>query len=248
MQSSADECVDGFDKPREQQTPRSKASAVSPRQRGKLDEALFCDDPRRQYAALKELESTPAISKSRYDRVREIRWATRHLALAELAEKILQEKKSSDPGSTDTHQEILKLIRQCERRQLDRLVKAMREDPLIAFPRETLVRWLECALLAGVVLGAGLAFLFAPQGRTTDAMPAEAYIDIRTGELVAAEAASAQRPGGSPKDEHCQPAYYCWKCRQWLPVRNMQNQGTARTGPLRAASDRPNMSSQKNPQ
>ena len=104
-------------------------------------------------------ESSTAITKVRYDRIHDIRWATRHLVLAELAERLLKEKRSPGPISTDASLEILKLIRLCEQQQRERLLKTMQEDPEIAFPRVTLVRWLVSAVLAGLVLGGGLAYL-----------------------------------------------------------------------------------------
>ena len=86
----------------------------------------------------RRLESATGDHQGAYDRIQDIRWATPHLAPAELAEKILREKRSPSPTSTDTQREILALIRQCEQQQRERLLKAMQEDPVIAFPRAML--------------------------------------------------------------------------------------------------------------
>jgi len=179
------------------------------------------------------------ITKVQYDRIHDIRWATRHLALAELAERLLKEKRSPGPISTDASLEILKLIRLCERQQRERLLKTMQEDPEIAFPRVTLVRWLVSAVLAGLVLGGGLAYLLVPKGGPRDSRPAEAYIDARTGQVISEDSDSQQHGTGAGKANDYQPAFYCWKCRQWLPVKKPQNHDQPVEGPLRAFSDRP---------
>jgi hypothetical protein len=221
------------------QSPRSKVPTASPQQRGKLDANLFSEDARRQYAALKELEASTTITKVQYDRIHDIRWATRHLALAELAESLLKKKRSPGLISTDAHQEILALIRQCERQQRERLFKAMQEDPVIAFPRAALARWAFSAVLVGFVLGGGLAYLLVRKGGPPDSRPAEAYIDTRTGELISTDSESQKHQAKTGTEGHYQPAFYCWKCRQWLPVKNPQKHDASVAGPVQALSDRP---------
>jgi hypothetical protein len=203
------------------------------------EENLFSEDPRRQYAALKELEAAAAITKAQYDRIHEIRWATRHLALAELAEKILREKRFLGPMSMDARQEILELLRQCERQQRARILKALEENPAIALRRTVLARWLIAAALGGFLLGGGLAYRFAPSGAPRDSPPAEAYIDTRTGKLISADSLPDKHAAAGGKDGNYQPAFYCWKCRQWLPIKKPQKHDSSLSGPLQAISERP---------
>ena len=150
MQSPADDRGGGFDEHRQaapavpsdgdkatsrsgkskvDHSPKPNGSSPSSERRGKLDEYLFSEDARMQYAALKELVDSTAITKTQYDRIHAIRWATRHLALAELADRLLKERRFSGPLSTDAHKEILALIRQCERQQRERLFKEMQRRP-----------------------------------------------------------------------------------------------------------------------
>ena len=82
----------------------------------------------------------------------------------------------------------------------------MQEDPAIAFPRATLVRWLVSAVLAGFVLGGGLAYLLVPKGRTPDSRPAEAYIDTRTGQLISAGFRVTNSNGQGPAEQWRLPA------------------------------------------
>jgi hypothetical protein len=224
------------------QLPKPKLPTSSPQPGGSLDDKLFSEDARRQYAALKELEASTTITKVQYDRIHDIRWATRHLALAELAERLLKERRFPGPIVTDAHQEILALIRQCERQQRERLFKAMQEDPVIAFPRATLARWAVAAVLAGFVLGGGLAYLLVRKGGPPESRPAEAYIDTRTGELISADSESEKHQTHTGAEGPCQPAFYCWKCRQWLPVKNPQKHDASVAGPVQALSDRPTVS------
>ena len=143
--SDGDKAASRSDRLKVDQSPKPNGSSPSSERRGKLDEYLFSEDARMQYAALKELVDSTAITKTQYDRIHAIRWATRHLAAAELADRLLEERPFSGPLSTDAHKEILALIRQCERQQRERLFKEMQEDPVIAFPRAALARWLVSA-------------------------------------------------------------------------------------------------------
>jgi hypothetical protein len=222
------------------QSSKSTAPTAFPQQRGKLDDNLFSEDPRRQYAALKEMEASTAITKARYDRIHDIRWTTRHLTLAELAERLLKEKRSSGPISKDTHQEILSLIRQCERQQRQRLLKALQEDPAITrFPRAAVARWLALAALAGFVLGGGLAYLLVPRGGRPDPRVSEAYLDTHTGKLIAVDSESEKHLAAALAKGDWQPAFYCWNCRQWLPVKNPQKPDTPLGRPPHALLNRP---------
>ncbi len=115
----------------------------------------------------------------------------------------------------------------------------MQEDPVIAFPRAALARWLVSAALAGFVLGGGLAYLFVPKGAPRDSRPAEVYIDTRTGQLISADSESEKHRAGTGKQDDYQPAFYCWKCRQWLPVKNPQKNGASTASPVHAISNRP---------
>ncbi len=216
-------------------SPNPGGPSRSAQEREKLDEKLFSEDPRKQYAAFKELsESAKTITKAQYDRIHDIRWATPHLALAELGEKLLREKRSCGPASTDTQREILTLIRQCDQQYRERLLKAMQEDPAIGFRQAVLRRGLVAAALAGFLLGSGLAYLLLPKGRTPDSGRAEAYVDTRTGQLISTSSQSEKQLAAALSRGDCQPAFYCWKCRQWLPVKNPEQQVTTVAGPIRA--------------
>jgi hypothetical protein len=241
MQSPADNCGSGLDGHRRAApaVPFDKDETAPPQQRGKLDENLFSEDARRQYAALKELESSTAITKARYDRIHDIRWTTRHLALAELAERILKEKRPAGPISADVHQEILSLIRQCERQQRQRLLKSLQEDPVIAFCRRAMTRWLVSAALAGFVLGGGLTYLLVSKGGPPDARAVEAYLDTRTGNVISADSPSEKHQAGGVGRGDCRPAFYCWNCRQWLPVKRPQKPGASADVPMQALLNRP---------
>jgi hypothetical protein len=224
---------------RDDQSPKSKVATASPQQRGKLDENLFSEDARRQYTALKELESATAITKARYERVHDIRWTTRHLALAELAERLLKEKRPPGPISKDTHQEILALIRQCEQQQRQRLLKSLQEDPAIGFPRAAVARWLVSAALAGFVFGGGLAYFLVPKRGQPDSRAAEAYIDTHTRNLISPDSDSEKHLAAAVKSGDYQPAFYCWNCRQWLPVKRPQQPGASVGRPPQALLNRP---------
>ena len=237
--SDGDKATSSSGKSKVDHSPKPNGSSPSSERRGKLDEYLFSEDARMQYAALKELVDSTAITKTQYDRIHAIRWATRHLALAELADRLLKERRFSGPLSTDAHKEILALIRLCERQQRERLFKEMQEDPIIAFPRASLARWLVSAVLAGFVLGGGLAYLFAHKGGSPGSTPAEAYIDTRTGQVVSVDSESEKHRAGAGKEGDYQPAFYCWQCRQWLPVKNPRKPDTAANGPVQSLSDRP---------
>ena len=180
--------------------PKPNGPSPSSQQRGKLDENLFSEDARRQYAALKELESSTAITKVQYDRIHDIRWATRHLALAELAERLLKEKRSPGPISTDAHQEILKLIRQCERQQRERLFKTMQEDPVIAFPRVTIGPLAGFCRASRLCARRRLGVSASAKGGPPDSRPAEAYIDTRTGQVISEDSDSEQHRAGAGKE------------------------------------------------
>lgn len=231
---------DSGSSPTQQDRPANEnGSSVSAKRRGKLDENLFSDDPRKQYVAIKELETSATISRARYDRIHNIRWSTRHLALAELAERVLEKRRPASPVPTATHQEIMSLVRQCERQQRQRLFQALQEDPEVALPRGALTRWLIGAAVAGFVLGGVMTYLLVPRGKHTETKAAEAYIDARTGDVTSAEPDAQGRQAGPAGIGDYEPAYYCWKCRKWLPVKNPQKQAAPVAGPLQALSDRP---------
>jgi hypothetical protein len=50
---------------------------------------------------------------------------------------------------------------------------------------------------------------------------------------------SEKHRAGAGKEGDYQPAFYCWQCRQWLPVKNPRKPGTAADGPVQSLSDRP---------
>ena len=70
--------------------------------RRKIAEYLFSEDARKQYIAMKALESATAISGTQYARIQAIRYATPHLALAEVAQGILREKATPSTILTET--------------------------------------------------------------------------------------------------------------------------------------------------
>lgn len=221
------------------QSLRVEQSPVASQQPKKPMDELFSGDARRQYVALKELlGGSTAITKIQYDRIQELRWATRHLAIAELAGTILHEKPSPNAISAATHREVTALIQQCDEQQRQQRRKAMDEKPVIPLTRALLVRWLASAAVAGLLLGGVLMYLSTPQGGQPVAKPAEAYINPHTGSLVSANSESEKDQASSEGTNNCQPAFYCWKCRQWLPVKNPRSQEVSLGGPLQALSAR----------
>ena len=110
----------------------------------------------------------------------------------------------------------------------------MQEDPAIGFRQAVLRRGLVAAALAGFLLGSGRPILLLPKGRTPDSGRAEAYVDTRTGQLISTSSQSEKQLAAALSRGDCQPAFYCWKCRQWLPVKNPEQQVTTVAGPIRA--------------
>ena len=64
---------------------------------------------RKQYIAMKALESATAITRAQV-RIQAIRCATPHLAIVEVAQRILREKTTPSTILTATHQEVMALI------------------------------------------------------------------------------------------------------------------------------------------
>ena len=139
-----------------------RRSALERRQR--IAEYLFSEDARKQYIAMKALESATAISGAQYVRIQEIRCATPHLAIAEVAQGILREKATPSTVLTETRQEVMALIQECEQQQRQRLLKASQEIPVVSFARGTVARWLVCTGLAGFALGCLLTYAVVPRG------------------------------------------------------------------------------------
>jgi hypothetical protein len=156
-----------------------------------------------------------------------------------MAERLLRVKRSLGQMPADAHQEIVELIRKCVQQDRARLLKAMQEDPVIVLSRGAVVRWLISVALVGIVLGGVLTCLLVRKGKPPDATPAEAYINVRTGELVFASSDTDKHQAGADKGGDCQPAFYCWKCRQWLPVKNPENRDTTVVRPVRVPPNRP---------
>lgn len=206
-----------------------------------LAKRLFSDDPRQQYAALRQLEKEPEMSDAQQDRVREIQDQTSHLVIAELAQRLLVEKRSARPFAVSdrTRREVATLWKAQEERDRRRRQQAAREAVLVQLPRSTAGRWLACAAIAGGLLGSAATFFVAPRQQERQAAPAEVFIQPRSGELICVEQDSAQ--GSPPADDRAgfEPAFYCWKCRQWLPLRSPHQPRHAIEGPRQALSARP---------
>ena len=220
--------------------PKSNAPSPSSQQRGNLDENLFSEDARRQYAALQgagirdgdyqgEVLTASTTFAGQHGTLRSLNWPRGSS----------KKKRSPGPISKDTRQEILSLIRQCEQQQRQRLLKTMQEDPAIGFPRAAVARWLVFAALAGFVFGGGLAYLLVPKSGRPDSRAAEAYIDTHTGKLVSLDSESEKHLAAAVERGDYQPAFYCWNCRQWLPVKNPQKPGTSVGRPPNALLNRP---------
>lgn len=206
-----------------------------------LAKLLFSDDPRHQYAALRQLEKELEMSDAQQDRVREIQDQTSHLVIAELARRLLVEKRSARPFaiSDRTRREVATLWKAQEELERRRRQQAAREVALVQLSRSTVGRWLACAAIAGGLLGSAATFFAAPRQQERQAAPAEVFIQPRSGELICVEQDSAQ--DSPPADDRAgfEPAYYCWKCRQWLPVRSPHQPRHAIEGPRQALSARP---------
>ena len=118
-------------------------------------------------------------------------------------------------------------------------MSAAQEGRSIAISLALLIRWLVSAALAGVAVGSVLAYLVMPRGGAGNSKLAEAYIDTRTGKVISADSRSGKHQTASAEQGYYQPAFYCWKCRQWLPVENPQKREVPRGGAARAMSARP---------
>jgi hypothetical protein len=214
--------------------------AEASRQRRLLD-GLFSDDPRRQYAALRHLELAEAISDRVYERIRAIRSDTPHLLIAETAAKLLEEKPRDiqDHISEQTRREAGALIEAQEERERQRLRRAAKEPSVIQLPSGSLVRWLTCAVAAGGLFGGLGAYAMLPRRETQRAAPAEVYIDRRSGALLSMDGDAAEDSSPRVPESGYEPAYYCWKCKQWLPQRKPQKSAGSIEGPRQSLADRP---------
>ncbi len=216
--------------------------AKAGRQRGIL-EGLFSEDPRRQFAALRQLAASPAITGTQYERICEIRRETPHLVVAEQAEKLLHEKPRDvqEAISEDTRREVAALIRAQEERQQRRLASAARVSTAASFSFSgvSLACWLACALAAGCLLGGLTTYRFLPRSQVTFEKSSEVYIDPRSGNLFCADAGNGEEPSTSSPEAGYEPAFYCWKCRQWLPVRKPRKAGESIEGPRQSLVERP---------
>lgn len=232
--------ADGSGKAEEDPSSRPEHQATAARRRT-IAEYLFSLDAKKQFAALKVLATTTGITRRQYHRIEEVRRTTSHLVIAELAERLLRDKASPDGISTATRREVMSLLQESEEHQRRRLLQSSHKPPEITLARTLLVRWLACAIVIGFVLGGLLVCLFLSRGVVHAVSEADtAYIDTRTGRLASLGSESekaASRRGGA--ESPYQPAYYCWKCRQWLPLAVPKKGGDSATGPAQALSDRP---------
>lgn len=212
--------------------------AEAGRQRGLL-EALFSDDPRRQFAALRRLQTLPAITATQYERIRELRRDSPHLLIAEQAEKLLHEKPRDAPEaiSASTRREVASLIQAQEERQRRRQARGAGVAPALYLSVASLAGWAACILAAGCLLGGLLAYAVLPRQPVVREEPAEVYIDPRSGNLLCVDQASDEQT--SQPTAGYAPAYYCWRCRQWLPVRRPQKPGETLAGPRQSLVERP---------
>lgn len=217
--------------------PRESHSAI---RRRAVTEHLFSADAKKQFAALKAMAAANGISRRQYHRIDEIRRTTSHLLIAELAEHLLHDKVRPDQISVEARREAISLFEESEELRRRRLLQMAQKPPEITLARKLLVRWLAGAVAAGFLLGAVLAYLALPRASAHAVSEADtAYIDTRTGRLASfgseSEKAEAQR---GDADGHYRKAYYCWKCRQWLPLSAPKKSGDATALSAQALSDR----------
>jgi len=201
---------------------------------------LFSEDPRRQYAALRQLESAEAISERLYERVREIRSDTPHLLIAEAAATLLERKPREFRShiSEQTRREVAALLDAQEERERRRLRTTAKEAAVIRVPGRSLAAWLAIAVGLGGLLGGIAVYALLPRDEVEQAAPGGVYLDKRSGTLLNVDDATDDTSQRASEGGY-EPAYYCWKCKQWLPVRKPQGPGATLDGPRQALADRP---------
>lgn len=236
-----DEIADAMRDPGGERVRReSQRLAEAGRQRAIL-EGLFSDDPRRQFAALRRLEAIPSITAAQHERIRELRQESPHLLIAEQAEKLLQEKPhdAQEAISEQTRREVASLIRAQEERQRRRHAKAASANSAVYLSVASLIGWGTCALALGCLLGGLTTYVMLPRQAVVREKSAEVHIDPRSGNLLCVDEASGDETSDRAASSGYYPAYYCWKCQQWLPVRRPQKPGESIAGPRQSLVERP---------
>lgn len=204
---------------------------------GPNDENLFANDARRQFFALKKLDGAEGLTKAQQARIHELRRNTRHLAIAELCDRLVREPRFQSGVSHETQREVSTMIQRSERQQREQSKNAARETTASALTGTMVAAWLATGLLVGLLLGGGLTYGRVSQPADCVARPTGAFFDTRTGDLVS----GGETAIPSSESRFLQPAFYCWKCRQWLPTQNQnpQHHGPALVGPSQALTNRP---------
>lgn len=223
------------------EAPAAEAAAVATTRRQSVARLLFSNDPRQQYAALRQLVSASEVTDSHLERVEEIRRQTVHLLIAELAERVLEDKRQRRPAaiSDRSRQEVAALLRAQDERDRQRQQRASREGRAVLGSGVALFPWLLCATLVGGAVGAMGTYWLTPRHEAHQATTAAVLIHPRSGELLCVEDTPAATASPDADRTGFEPAYYCWKCQKWLPVRNPRQPAQGIEGPRQALSARP---------
>jgi len=214
--------------------------AEAGRQR-RLLENLFAEDPRRQFAALRQLEASTSVTTVQYERIRELRRQSPHLLIADQAEKLLHEKPrdGQEAISEHTRREVASLIEAQEERQRRRHARTAGAAATMHLSVVSLVGWIAAALAAGCAVGVLTSYAILPRQPAVRERSAEVYVDPRSGDLLCVDPGDAgEEPQPTPAAGYV-PAFYCWKCRQWLPIRKPQKAGDSAAGPRQSLVERP---------
>ena len=203
---------------------------------------LFSDEPPRQFAALKELATRPALQAAQYDRIQTIRDTTRHLLIAELAENILRQRggPSASIFSKEAYGEVAALLQQEEALQQEKRRNGRKEPMPIEMSPSAAARWLLSAGLAGLLLGGVATWGLMPRPKPVHDESLQAYLDSRTGKPILPNSDEWREAIRRNDMSRLEPAFYCWNCKKWLPTRNSQkSQSSAALGPAQALAERP---------
>ncbi len=227
---------------------RRSQSILDAARHAAMVEGLFSENPNQQFAALRALESASSLSAAQYERLCALRSESPHLPIVELAQRLLEEKPHEVPSpfSADTRREVAALVEAVEER-IRRRPRPMRSIPLVQLTPWAFGVWVGAAALIGCLGAAVTLWLFSRGAESPAAAAGQVYIDRRSGALVYLDRNPAEAEAGQAVPQNLEPAYYCWKCKQWLPVRNPQRVGDTIEGPRQSLLDRPVRSSGPRP-
>jgi hypothetical protein len=226
-------------------SPTSNGPYRASEQREKVDEDLFSENGENQYRALKAIANADDITVEQYDRLQDIRYSTSRQDTAELAGKILRKQAEPSTIARIVLREVFALVLRDRPRNHRLLFATSRESLTINPAGASFMRQLVFTALASFVLGSMFTYVVIPRRERSSMETGTAYIDTRTGQLVSMDSESSRDRARQENSGNYQPAFYCWKCRQWLPVKNPKSHGTSVTGPLQAVADRPTSPRQK---